>query len=67
MFKFFERNPARWASVIQAVVALAAVYIKDLPVEAVLALIAAVTGLGFVAQNVEDGKTDSAYWTDPQE
>jgi hypothetical protein len=66
MFKFLERNPARWAAVIQAAVALVAVYVKDLPVEAVLALIAAVTGLGFVAQKVEDGKTEAAYWADPE-
>ena len=63
--KFFERNPAAWAGVIQAVVALVAVYVKDLPVEAVLGLIAAATGLSFNAQRVENAKTEVALWTDP--
>ncbi len=65
MWKVFKRNPASWAAVIQAAVALVAVYVKELPVEAVLALITAVTGLGFAAQRVEHDKTIAALWTDP--
>ena len=65
--KLFEKSPAVWAGVIQAVVALAAVYVKDLPVEAVLGLIAAATGLSFGAQRVENAKTEAALWTDPSE
>lgn len=65
MWKVFKRNPASWAAVIQAAVALAAVYVEGLPVEAILALVTAVTGLGFVAQRVEHDKTIAAYWTDP--
>lgn len=67
MWKVFQKAPASWAAVIQAVVALVAVYVKDLPQAAILALITAVTGLGFAAQKVENGKTESALWTDPIE
>lgn len=62
--KLYLRNPARVAGVVQAVVALLAVYV-DIPVEAVLALIAAATGLSFHSQKVENEKTESALWTDP--
>ena len=65
MWNLFQKNPASWAAVIQAVVALVAVYVKDLPQAAILALITAVTGLGFAAQKVEHGKTEAALWTDP--
>jgi predicted branched-subunit amino acid permease len=65
MWKQFQKRPASWAAVIQAVVALVAVYVPTLPQAAVLALITAVTGLGFAAQRVEDGKTEAALWTDP--
>lgn len=67
MVKLFKRNPASWAAVIQAVVALVAVYVPDFPEAAVLTLIGAVTGLGFVAQKVEHGKTVAAYYTLPEE
>lgn len=62
--KFYLKNPAQLAGLIQAIVALVAVYI-DIPVEAVLGLIAAATGLSFHAQKVENEKTESALWTDP--
>lgn len=65
MKNLFVKSPAAWAGVVQAVVALAAVYVKDLPVEAVLGLIAAATGLSFGAQRVENDKTHVALWTDP--
>lgn len=65
MWTMFKRNPARWAAVIQATVALVAVYVQDLPTEAILALVSAVTGLGFYAQHVENQKTVAALWTDP--
>ena len=65
MKKFFEKSPAAWAGIIQAAVTLAAVYIEGLPVEAVLTLIAAATGLSLSAQRVENKKTDAALWTDP--
>ena len=62
--KFYLKNPAQWAGLIQAVVALVAIYV-EIPVEAVLGLIAAATGLSFHAQKVENEKTLSALWTDP--
>lgn len=65
MKKWFQKSPASWAAVIQAVVALVAVYVPTLPQAAILALITAVTGLGFAAQRVENGKTEAALWTDP--
>ena len=65
ILRSFNRAPARWAATFQAVVALVAVYVPDLPQAAILALIAAVTGVGFVAQSVENGKTQAALWTDP--
>ena len=63
--KWFQKSPASWAAVIQAAVALVAVYVPTLPQAAILALITAVTGLGFAAQHVENGKTEAALWTDP--
>ena len=62
--KSYLRNPARVAGILQALVALLAIYV-DIPVEAVLALIAAATGVSFHAQKVENEKTESALWTDP--
>ncbi len=62
--KLYLRNPARVAGLVQAIVALLAVYV-DIPVEAVLTLIAAATGLSFHSQKVENEKTESALWTDP--
>ena len=67
MKNVFEKSPASWAGLIQAVITLAAVYVKDLPTEAILALIAAATGLSFGAQRVENKKTEVALWTDPSE
>ena len=63
--KFYFKNPAAWAGLIQAAVALAAAYVKGLPTEAVLGLIAAATGLSFHAQRVENDKTDTALYTEP--
>lgn len=65
--KMYLRNPAAWAGVIQAIVALVATYVKGLPVEAILGLIAAATGLSFHAQRVEDAKTDTALYTEPED
>jgi hypothetical protein len=63
MLELFKKAPASWAAVIQAAVALVAVYVHDLPQEAILALITAVTGLGFAAQRVENSKTSVAEHT----
>jgi hypothetical protein len=63
MWDIFKKAPASWAAVIQAAVALVAVYVDNLPQEAILALITAVTGLGFAAQKVENSKTSVAIRT----
>ena len=62
----FTKNPAAWAGLIQAIVALVAIY-KPIPVEAILGIIAAATGLSFHAQRIENEKTEAALWTDPEE
>lgn len=62
----FTKNPAAWAGVIQAIISLVAVY-KPIPVEAILAIIAAATGISFHAQRIENQKTEAALWTDPEE
>ncbi len=63
---FFSKNPAAWAGLIQALVAVVATY-ADIPQEAVLAFIAATTGLSFKAQKIENQKTEAALWTDPED
>ena len=62
----FTKNPAAWAGLIQAVVALIATY-KAIPTEAILGIIAAATVLSFQAQRIENQKTEAALWTDPEE
>ena len=61
-----EKAPARWAALIQALVALVAVYVDGLPVEAVTLLILAAAGLGEFAQKIEDSKTYDAFLVDPE-
>lgn len=60
-----EKAPAKWAALVQALVALVAAYVDGLPQEAIVALIFAATGLGFAAQKVEDSKTYDAFLVDP--
>lgn len=64
---FVGKAPAAWAGLVQAVVALIAVYVPDLPQELVLGLIAGATGLAFGAQKAENGKTLAALYTDPED
>lgn len=63
----FGKAPAAWAGIIQAIVTLAVVYVPDLPTEAILAFVAAATGLSFTAQKVENGKTLAALYSDPED
>jgi hypothetical protein len=63
----FGKAPAAWAGLVQAAVALIVVYVPDLPQEAVLAFIAAATGLSFTAQKVENSKTVAALYSDPED
>lgn len=60
-----HQAPAKWVALLQAVVALVAFYVENFPQAAVIALITSVTGLGFVAQKVEDEKTYDAFLVDP--
>lgn len=61
------KAPAAWAGLIQALVAVVAVYVPELPQEFILGLIAAATGLSFGAQKVENQKTIAAFFTDPED
>lgn len=61
----FEKNPAAWAALVQAGIALAAVYVQ-LPTEALTAFILAALGLGVHAQKMENRKTEAALFTDPE-
>lgn len=63
----FNKSPAAWAGIIQAAMALVAVYVPNLPQAAILAIIGAATGLSFHSQKVENQKTHSALWTDPED
>ena len=47
----FMKNPAAWAGLIQALVAVVATY-AEIPQEAILAFIAAATGLSLKAQKI---------------
>ncbi|WP_406113936.1 hypothetical protein [Kitasatospora purpeofusca] len=61
--KFVTSQPARLYAVVAASVALVAHYVPSLPVVLVLALAAAVLGVGEAVQRVEDGKTAEALAT----
>ncbi|MER6364968.1 hypothetical protein [Kitasatospora sp. NPDC001527] len=57
---FAKSNPARLYAVFVAALALVAHYVPSLPVALVLALAAAVLGVGETVQRVEDRKTAEA-------
>lgn len=61
------KAPAAYAGLVQAIVALVAVYVPSLPTELVLGLIAAATGLSFGAQKAENTKTVLALYSDPED
>lgn len=61
------KAPAAYAGLVQAIVALIAVYVPNLPVEVVLGLIAGATGLSFGAQKAENIKTVLALYSDPED
>ncbi len=62
----FQKSPVVWAGLIQALVAVIATY-ANIPQEAILAFIAAATGLSFQAQKIENQKTEAALFTDPED
>lgn len=63
----FQKSPAAWAGLIQAAIAIIAVYVPNLPQGAILAFVAAATGLSFQAQKIENQKTEAALFTDPED
>ncbi|MFE4514409.1 hypothetical protein ACFRMQ_09500 [Kitasatospora sp. NPDC056783] len=58
--KFVNTHPARLSNVLGAAVALVAYFLPSLPDALVLALVAAVLGVGEAAQRAEDSKTADA-------
>ena len=63
-----HRNPARVAAFVSSAVALIVSYISpDIPVEQAVIFILSSLGLGEYAQRVENGKTEAAFWTDPED
>ncbi len=58
--KFLKAHATRLYAVAVAAVALAAHFLPDIPSEAVLALVAAVLGVGEAVQRTEDRKTAEA-------
>lgn len=64
---FVGKAPAAYAGLVQAIVAIVAVYVPSLPQELILALIAGATGLSFGAQKAENTKTVLALYTEPED
>ncbi|MFG2916267.1 hypothetical protein ACGF0D_25675 [Kitasatospora sp. NPDC048298] len=61
--QFVKSHPARLYAVVTAALALVAHYVPSLPSALVLALAAALLGVGESVQRVEDGKTADALAT----
>jgi hypothetical protein len=65
---FIHRNPARVAAFVSSAVALIVSYVSpDIPVEQAVIFILSSLGLGEYAQRIENDKTESALWTDPED
>jgi hypothetical protein len=64
---FVGKAPAAVAGLVQAIIALVAVYVPSIPQEVVLGLIAGATGLSFGAQKKENEKTLLALYADPED
>ncbi|MFF4408108.1 hypothetical protein [Streptomyces sp. NPDC001404] len=58
--EFIKTHPARIYAIVVAGLALVVHYVPDLPSAAILALAAAVLGVGEAVQRTEDGKTAAA-------
>lgn len=68
MKEFIHRNPARVAAFISSLVTLIITAINpDLPAEQAVVLVLSFLGLGEYAQRVENEKTLTALYTDPEE
>ncbi|QPB09707.1 holin class II [Streptomyces phage Shaeky] len=64
--EFVKAHGARLYAVAVALLALLAHFVPSVPTELVLALVAAVLGLGEAVQRTEDRKTAEAYAADPR-
>lgn len=60
MITFIRSHPARIYAVLVAALALVVHYVPDLPSALILALAAAVLGIGEAVQRTEDSKTAAA-------
>lgn len=68
MKEFIHRNPVRVAAFVSSLVALVVSAISpDLPVEQAVILVLSFLGLGEYAQRVENEKTLTALYTDPED
>lgn len=68
MKEFIHRNPVRVAAFISSLVTLIITAINpDLPAEQAVVLVLSFLGLGEYAQRVENEKTFTALYTDPEE
>lgn len=66
--QFVHRNPARVAAFVSSAVALiVSVVSPDMPAEAAVAFVLSALGLGEYAQRVENQKTETALYTDPED
>ena len=66
--QFVHRNPARVAAFVSSAVALIVSAVSpDMPVEAAVAFVLSALGLGEYAQRVENQKTETALYTDPED
>lgn len=65
---FVHRNPARVAAFVSSAVALIVSAVSpDMPAEAAVAFVLSALGLGEYAQRVENQKTETALYTDPED
>lgn len=67
MLGLIRRNPARVLGLVSAIFLLLVAYGVEFPQEAWLGVVVAALALlgGEGAQRIEDGKTNSALWTEP--
>ncbi|RLV10243.1 hypothetical protein CTZ27_03220 [Streptomyces griseocarneus] len=65
LIQFALTHPARIYAVASAALTLIAVYVPDIPQEAILTLVAALLGAGEVTQRIENGKTLHASVPNP--
>lgn len=65
---FIYKNPARVAAFVSSAVALVVAFVNpDIPTEPAVLFVLSALGLGEFAQRVEDTKTLSALYTDPED